>query len=403
MLLTRPAGLSWISRTKLLNRLKKFTKYHHRLKRGETALMTFCLLLCLFSCSKKEEYHSREEVIVEKILPEDITLKTETIVDSLITSMTLEEMVGQCLMPSIDSKSDSTNLAFLNENMIDYHIGGIVLLKGTAEGVENIRNISKESNIPLFISIDAEWGLGMRLKDGAIYPKNGKIGSETDESYLYDYGRNVAKDARAIGINMILGPVLDISAQASGPYGFRSYGDDAEKVSSFGISYAKGLESGGVISVAKHFPGHGSSLFDSHRKAALIERNITTLDSIDLKPFKDYINAGLTAIMVGHIKAPALDPTGTIASASSDIMTSLLREEMNFKGLILTDAFNMKGADGYTAGDALKAGADIVICPSDISKEYKTILCSIEAGKLDVAVIKDRCKRILFYKYLLEL
>ena len=363
-------------------------------------MMTFCLLLCLFSCSKKEEYHSREEVIVEKILPEDITLKTETIVDSLITSMTLEEMVGQCLMPSIDSKSDSTNLAFLNESMIDYHIGGIVLLKGTAEGVENIRNISKESNIPLFISIDAEWGLGMRLKDGAIYPKNGKIGSETDESYLYDYGRNVAKDARDIGINMILGPVLDISAQASGPYGLRSYGDDAEKVSSFGIAYAKGLESGGVISVAKHFPGHGMALSDSHVGVAKLKRDITLLDSVDLRPFKEYIDVGLSGIMAGHIQALALAPEGESASVSKDILTSLLREEMGFKGLILTDAFDMGGARGFTAMDAVKAGADIILCPLDLSKEYHHLLNASKSGELPLEIINERVKRILFYKYL---
>ena len=363
-----------------------------------------CLAFCFLfiSCKDSQGGETRKTGKREEsdIIKKDITLRADLYVDSLLTTMTLEEIAGQCFMPSIYSNADSLNVLLLKKYIEDYHIGGVLLLKGDKNGVIEISKIGNSTKIPLFISIDAEWGLGMRLADAKIYPKNGNIDINSEETELYDYGNRVANECREIGINMVLGPVIDIASTTGGIIGKRSFSSDPQLVADFGVAYAKGLESGGVISVAKHFPGHGGIETDSHKHTVTINKNITMLDTVDLKPFRSYINAGLTGIMAGHIQSKALDPNGTAASVSMDMLTSLLREELEFKGLVLTDAFNMGGADGFSASDALIAGADIILCPSDVGKEYNELMKNVQMGNIDVSIIKTRCKRILFTKYL---
>lgn len=333
-------------------------------------------------------------------LEQDLTNEAWLYADSVMTHLTLEERIGQCIMPSLLSDIEPATLSLYRRYIDDYHVGGVVLLKGTVEAAQEIALIGHSAQPPLFIAIDAEWGLGMRLTDANTYPKNGQIDASVGEEGMYDYGRQIAKECKQIGINMVLGPVVDIVGQRKGFIGNRSFGADPVIVSDFGVAYSKGLESGGVMSVAKHFPGHGSATMDTHRGVGRINRNITSLDSLDLKPFRLYINSGLSGIMAGHLQALSLDPDGRPASVSMDILTSLLREEMGFKGLILTDAFDMGGAQGFSAAEAINAGADIILCPLDVKKEIMNIRESIDSGNLDVKVLNDRCRRILFYKYL---
>ena len=367
--------------------------------------ITFCLFLSMLflSCGQKHEENNdkTENIIIDNpSVLKDLTATAINLADSLITTLTLEERVGQCLMPSILSDTLPSNLSLYLKYIKDYHIGGIVLMKGNSSAARKLSEIGEKVRIPLFIAIDAEWGLGMRLEDAPKYPKNGLIDKDADDDFLFDYGREIAKESKELGINMVLGPVIDIAVGNRGVIGTRSYGPDPNMVAEYGIAYAKGLEAGGVVSVAKHFPGHGRALNDSHNKIAKLDRDISVLDSMDLKPFREYINSGLSGVMAGHIQAKALDPDGTAASVSMDMLTSLLREELGFKGLILTDAFNMGGAKGFSALQALKAGADIVLCPDDLKKEYENILRGIEEGSLDVSTLNDRCRRILFYKAL---
>lgn len=361
----------------------------------------YCLVLCLFSCKGNSSHFmgATEDVTSEN----DITQRALSFADSLLVTMTLEERVGQCIMPSLYANSDPSTLSMLRHYIEDYHIGGIVLLQGNIESAKRISGIGKESKIPLFISIDAEWGLGMRLQDAKVYPKNGNIGVEVEESELYDYGREISKECKEIGINMVLGPVVDISNSMGGIIGKRSFGEDPVLVSNYGIAYAKGLESGGVISVAKHFPGHGSTVSDSHKGPVKVEKSITALDSMDLMPFRNYVNSGLTGVMAGHIKVNALDPDGNAASVSTDMLTSLLREEMGFRGLVLTDAFDMGGANGFSGVEAIEAGADLILSPRSPGREYEEIILNVKNGDLDISVLNERCRRILFYKYIFGL
>ena len=330
----------------------------------------------------------------------DITERAEAYADSLLKDMTLEEKIGQCLMPSIFAKDSPATIKLLKKYIDDFHIGGIVLLKGDTKSAKRLSEISDSSKVALFIALDAEWGLGMRLADAPTYPKNGAISKKLEDTELYDYGREIAKESREAGINMILGPVVDITSDPRGVIGNRSFGDDPIMVSDYAVAYARGLESGGVVSVAKHFPGHGAAINDSHAGIAKLYKSISDMDSVDLKPYRDYIAAGLNGVMAGHIQSMALDPDGNPASVSIDMLTSLLREEMGFKGLILTDAFTMGGANGFSALNAISAGADLVLCPSDIEKEYKKILESVKENKTDIKLIDDRVRRILFTKYL---
>lgn len=383
--------------TKWWNKLK-----YPILRQGKTSIRWACLALCFIfaACGVKEgdkgKFHSNEE---EQSL-RDNSKRAEFLADSLLTTLTLEQIVGQCLMPSLPSNTDSANLERYRRYIDDYHVGGVVLLIGNVEAALKLSEIGELAKVPLFIAIDAEWGLGMRLKDASVYPKNGDINPEAEETELYDYGSRVALESRDLGINMVLGPVVDISSGNSGVIGKRSFGSDPRLVSNFAIAYSKGLEAGGVVSVAKHFPGHGSTVMDSHKGVAKINRDLSSLDSLDLKPFRDYIDAGLTGVMAGHIQSKALDPDGNAATVSMDMLSSLLREEMGFKGLVLTDAFDMGGAEGVEASRALRAGADLILCPLDIEKEYKNILEEVEKGTLDLKTVKDRCRRILFIKYL---
>ena len=362
-----------------------------------------CLVIFMNSCHPGGERKEGGNEIDSIPEPYDITEAARLYADSVLKTMTVEEKVGQCLMPPIYAREDSSTLRLYKKYMEDYHVGGVVLMKGDKHAARNIAEIGKEAKVPLFVAMDAEWGLGMRLSDGETYPKNGNFPKDLEDSELFDYGREVARESRETGINMILGPVVDITSNPRSVIGSRSFGNDPGLVSDYAVAYAKGLESGGVVSVAKHFPGHGGAFNDSHAGVAKIYKGITALDSVDLKPFREYINAGLNGVMAGHIQSLALDPDGTPASVSIDMLSSLLREEMGFKGLILTDSFTMGGAHGFSTAEALNAGADIVLCPPEIEKEYKKMIENIQDGSQDIDVINDRCRRILFTKFLFGL
>lgn len=320
--------------------------------------------------------------------------------DSTLEGMTLEQRVGQCFMPSIYTSSDSATLRRLRSYISDLHVGGVVLLKGDLRSAAVMSRMGGEADVPLFMAIDAEWGLGMRLEDAPHFPRNGRLGPEADEPLLFDYGREVARECRRVGINMVLGPVVDVVENPRGVIGSRSFGGDPARVADLGVAYARGLESGGVISVAKHFPGHGSPPGDSHKALPVIVRSLHQLDSIDLYPFRSYVETGLSGVMVGHLAVPAVDPDALPAAVSPVVIRDLLRGELGFTGLVLTDALNMEGVKGFGALSAIMAGADIIIGPSDTGREIKEVIQGVRDGRIDMAEINDRCRRILFYKYL---
>lgn len=323
--------------------------------------------------------------------------------DSVMAGMTLEQMAGQLIFPAVYSDDGYTALRSVVAYVADSHVGGVVLLKGTPEAAKLIADtLTSISCAPPMISIDAEWGLAMRLSKTPLFPKNGRISHSVEDSILYEYGREVARECREVGINMVLGPVLDVLREdgiGRSFIGNRSFGKDPKRVARYGVAYARGLEDGGVISVAKHFPGHGASDADSHKELPIVTESVAQLRSRDLMPFERYIEEGLSGIMVGHLYVPALDSVEIPVSVSKKILRDMLRKELGFKGLVITDAMNMAGADGKSGADAIMAGADIVLAPSDTRREVDLLVSAVRNGSFPLEELRDRVRRVLMYKY----
>lgn len=371
-------------------------------------LAIICLAVLLSACAgqgRSDPSSSDSALVLDSIQSRhDITSDARQWADSIISSMTVEEMAGQLIMPSVFADDSQDAIRLLRRYAIDCHVGGVVLLKGTIPAARAIADTMRRMlHVPPFIAIDAEWGLAMRLADTPEFPRNGRIRPDAEETAMFDYGYEMARECREIGVNMVLGPVLDIlpEGQRRSVIGTRSFGRDPERAAMLGVAYAKGLEAGNVMSVAKHFPGHGAADADSHRRLPVVARTREQLEAIDLLPFREYIAHGLSGIMTGHLSVPALDPDGIPVTVSERILKGFLRDELGFDGLIVTDAINMAGASGHTAADAISAGADIVLSPANTEEELMNIVHAASSGALDAATLRDRVGRVLFYKYML--
>lgn len=359
-----------------------------------------CLLLMMtVGCHHNDSSQVQtEDVPVEK---SDYTNNAKVWADSVLLSMTVEERVGQLFMPSSYASIDHSTIKKLKSYVADYHVGGIVFLKGDISSQALLSDTLQSLSLtPLFIALDAEWGLNMRYSDAPRYPANGRL-SNASESVMYEYGYEIARQSRRLGINMLLGPVLDVVRVKEGVIGRRSFGPNSDKVASLGVAYSKGVEAGSVLTVSKHFPGHGSVKEDSHLTLPMVCCDSLELDSVDFKPFKEYIDAGLSGVMVGHIALPLIEKGMQSATLSSKIMKQILREDMDFEGLILTDAMNMGGAGRgeNLSMKALKSGADIIISPRDTDKEIKAVMSAIDSGEISIEEINQKVRRILFFKY----
>lgn len=334
----------------------------------------------------------------------DLTGAALDYADSILNQMSVEEKVGMMFMPAVYSKSGEEDMDLMMRYARELHVGGLVLLKGDLESVAAIADTLRTlPGAGYFLGVDAENGLRMRFPDAPEFPWSLELGRLEDDQLLYEFGREISRECREAGINMVLGPVMDI-VPGEGSHGLmrkRSLGSDPKRVADLALAYARGVEDGNVISVAKHFPGHGSSSADSHKRLGIIRSPRNVLDSIDLYPFRRYAEEGLSGIMVGHLSVAALDPELRPAVASSRIMNTLLREQLGFRGLILTDALNMEGAMGVKGYQAVLAGADIVIAPTNTEREINEMIKAAERGELPADIINDRCRRILFYKYIM--
>ncbi len=330
-------------------------------------------------------------------------------VDSVFNTLDERQRVAQLMVPVVTPEQGKVSQATITKLVQDYQVGGLLFSEGTLDQFGEMANFAQsKAKLPLMMTLDGEWGLSMRVPQAPRFPYNMGLGAIQDEALLYEYGREVARECQAMGIQVNFAPVLDVNSNPANPViGYRSFGEDPEKVSKLGLAYSRGLEDGGVMAVSKHFPGHGDTNVDSHKALPIVDHSIEALNSVDMKPFKDFADANLGGVMVGHISVPALDPTGTPASLSQPITTGVLRQGLGFKGLIFTDGLGMKGAN-VSAGknvcvEALKAGADVLLCPRNTGKDIDAVLKAVNDGQLSAALIEDRCKRMLAYKYALGL
>ncbi len=335
------------------------------------------------------------------------TLSTEKAwVDSVFQSLSVEEKIAQ-LMVVRANQPGKEYFPEIEKYISEYNIGGLCFFRNHPHHQAITTNQWQSlAKTPLLLSIDAEWGLGMRLDSTSVFPFQMSLGAIQDNGLIYSMGAMIAEECKRIGIHMNFAPVVDINSNPANPViGMRSFGQDRENVMLKGMAYMQGLQENGVIATAKHFPGHGDTDTDSHKTLPVISLSAERLDSIELYPFKQLINNGLGGIMIAHLFIPAYESKEGLASTlSNNIVTGLLREKLGFNGLIVTDALDMKGVTKYhKAGEielqALLAGNDILLLPADVPKAIKRIRQAVDKGELKMEVINDRCRKVLSYKY----
>ncbi|MCM1029388.1 MAG: serine hydrolase [Pseudoflavonifractor sp.] len=325
-------------------------------------------------------------------------------VDSVYDSLSDRQRVAQLFVPHLVISDNAAGRAVIDRMCGIDAVGGILLSKESVMGYARLINYAQgKSKTPLLVTLDGEWGLAMRIKDAPRFPYNMALGAIRDPKLLYDYGAELARECRELGIQVDFAPVLDVNSNPLNPViGFRSYGENPRTVSRLGVAFSKGMESGGVMSVSKHFPGHGDTSADSHKTLPTVDHSLTQMKETDLLPFADYIEAGLSGVMVGHLNVPSIDPSGTPASLSKPITTGLLKEKMGFDGMIWTDALEMKGAAAKGMNNcvaALMAGADLLLGSASPSADIDAVMKAIDEGKISKKDIESRCRKMLAYKY----
>ncbi|WP_243392485.1 glycoside hydrolase family 3 N-terminal domain-containing protein [Solitalea longa] len=331
-------------------------------------------------------------------------------VDSVFKTLTPDQKIGQLMMVTAYSNADRTGVNRIAELIRYYHIGGLMMAQGGPQRQVNQVNFYQAiSQVPLLVSMDAEWGLSMRLDSSISFPRQIALGAIKDDKLIYEFGREMARQLRRVGAQISFSPVLDINSNQWNPViSTRSFGNDKNEVAKRSIQYMMGLQDGGVLACAKHFPGHGDTDDDSHTALPLLFRSRATLDSVELFPYKQLIPAGLTGIMIGHIGVPSVDASGTPASQSYALSTSLLKNQLGFKGLVITDDLSMKGANGNfssteSAIKSLIAGNDILLNPESVPATLVGIKSAIAKGRLSWTEIDAKVKKILAAKYIVGL
>ena len=318
--------------------------------------------------------------------------------------MSLEEKVAQMIMVRISGNYYQSDNYYRNkvDNLIkNKKIGGLITFGGSLHGTfYNIQAFQKLSSTPLLIAADYERGVGQWLDGATLFPPNMAFAATEDPKLCFKQGEITAKEARAVGVHIALSPVMDVNNNPENPIiNFRSYSDNPNTVSEFGLEFINGCQSNNLYACIKHFPGHGNTSTDSHTSLPVISGTRDQLDSLELKPFKDAVESGVKMVMVGHIAMPGLDDPNVPASHSYKICTTLLREEWGFDGILITDALEMKGISKYTwAGEsavrAVEAGSDIILLPLDEEKAISSIVDAVNSGRIPESRINDSVARI---------
>ena len=311
-------------------------------------------------------------------------------VDSVFNTLSVEEKIGQLMMPR-GNYSYEYDTARFNKIVRDYHVGGFVLFRNrpTAQALM-VNKLQAMSRVPMLIGMDMEWGLEMRLDSTVRFPYQMTLGAmQGNENLIEEMGLQLAEQCKRLGIHVNYAPVVDINNNPNNPViNYRSFGENREKVTSKALVYMRGLQKGGIITSAKHFPGHGDTGVDSHADLPVIPFNRSRLDSLELFPYRELIKNGLQGVMIAHLSIPSLDTTKNLASTMSQkIVTDLLRKDLNFKGLVFTDAMDMQGAvkffpEGTANVKAILAGNDILETFVDVPAAFNAIKKALERVKL---------------------
>lgn len=328
-------------------------------------------------------------------------------IDSVMSTLSLEQRIAQLFVVRVPLDMNDSQAKEFSAKMNGYGVGGVCFFVGTAERQAPMtRMFQRAARVPLFVCIDGEWGLGMRLKDMYSFPRNAEFGKlpPSADSIVYRMGEEIGRQCREMGIHINFAPVVDINSNPKNPViGTRSFGTDRERVARLGIMYALGQQSQGVMAVAKHFPGHGDTDADSHFELPVINHTTEYIDTLDTYPFKRLIEAGVGGVMVAHLQVNALDPSRP-SSLSPVIVDGLLKKKLGFDGLVITDGIDMKGVTNtYSGGEAelqaLLAGNDIILLPPDVPQSLARIKSAAQNDDSIRALVDYHCRRVLKAKY----
>jgi beta-N-acetylhexosaminidase len=328
--------------------------------------------------------------------------------DSVMLTLSKDQKIAQLMIIRAHSNLGAAHVQQVTELIQKYNVGGLCFFQGGPVRQANLTNFYQSiAQTPLLITIDGEWGLGMRLDSVVSLPRQLMLGAVQDASLAYCYGKILGEQCKRMGIQVNFAPVVDVNNNPNNPViNDRSFGEDRYKVALFGVQVMKGMQDMGVMACAKHFPGHGDTETDSHYDLPIISKTKSQLDSLELYPFRELFESGVGSVMIGHLYIPAIDNTKNQAtSLSYNNVTKLLREELRYKGLTFTDALEMQGVkkfypDGAASVQSLIAGNDLLCLPSDIPAAIKKVKAAIKKKKLHWDDLNSRVHRVLMAKYL---
>ena len=330
--------------------------------------------------------------------------RLERQVERTLKKMSTREKVAQLMVSQTDSYIFSDKHALLTDTLVGIEgIGGLLIIQDSLPRYLNRMNeLQAMSKVPMLVSIDGEWGPSMRFGEFPFFPQQMQLGALSNDSLIYEMGLAVAEQCEMVNIHINYAPVVDININPKNPViHARSFGEDRDKVTQFARAYMQGMQDGGIVACSKHFPGHGDTEVDSHKGLPVLPFSRERLDSMELFPFRDQIKEGVKMVMMGHLHIPALD--SAVSSISYPIVTGLLKEELGFDGVVVTDALTMKGvSENMESADialaAYKAGVDILLKPGDIIASIDRLEEAMESGECDIEDLNNRVRKVLRMK-----
>lgn len=401
----------------------------HKLNRYSAAIL-IAILLCLAAMPARPQ--AQLKVSAYKREPSSKALKWA---NEQLRKMSLEEKIGQLISVGVNAtflNQDSDAFRSLKHHIEDNKVGGIILFRGPVyESVILVNRMQQLARYPLLVSADLEAGAGMRFDDTVNFPWNMAVGATGNPEYARRQGEITAREARALGVHQIFAPVVDVNNNAANPViNVRSYGENPADVARFAAAFTEGAQEAGAIATAKHFPGHGDTAVDSHRGLPEINVNRERLNTVEFVPFQASVNAGVGAVMVGHIALPQIDATAVkplpenikskpidtdqngeiieekaaMPATMSPVIGNILRKDLKFDGMIVTDALSMSGLTIYftqeeAAVRALEAGADMLLKPADVDASFRGVWQAVKSGRITEQRVEESARRILAAKY----
>ena len=370
------------------------------------ALLLFVLVSCSFARTKYQQPG-----------PIHLDRDTQKWAEKTLRKLSPEEKVGQLFMIWVRAEFlnvNSPQYLQLRDTMLKYHIGSFAMTVPYEppflykcqpyEAAVLLNRLQHDSKLPLLIAADFERGITMRVKGGAVFPHAMAFGAAGKLEYAEAFGRITAQESRAIGVNWNFFPVADVNSNPANPIiNTRSFGEDPQQVGEMVASYIRGAHESGMLTTAKHFPGHGDTATDSHLGVAQVTGDMQRLQATELAPFRKAIDAGVDSVMVAHVTVPALDPDPNhVATTSPAIVTGLLKKQLGFKGIVITDALDMAGLTnlyrndiGRAAVDAFKAGDDVLLIPADLDASVAAMLKAVRSGEISEARLNESVLKIL--------